>query len=162
MKKLIAAAALALTLAAGAFAAGSVKSNDCTVGKYTSAFKVNGFSFNPVKGIDIEDKAAEPIKNGDVSYTKRIKTKGIDDYISFKAKKGEKVSIVATSGSKDNARVAGVVNAKNKKIGTADCPAWNMADPKFSSCSIEIPEDGEYKVKSTGDGGLYIFEIVVK
>lgn len=162
MKKFLTLTCLtALTFAA--FAAGNLKADDLNVGTISAKTEVKaGFTVVPVKGVVVEDKAKEPIKNGDISYTKRIKTNGIDDGIQFSAKKGEVVTIVATSASKDNARQVSVRNAAGKTVGALTAPAWNMSSPLFSTGTVEIPEDGDYVVRGVKDGGLYIFEIDVK
>ena len=162
MKKLVTLACL-VSLTFAAFAAGNLKADDCDIGKFNSKKEAKpGFTFVPAKGISVEDKSKEPIKNGDVAYTKRIKLGGVEDSIQFSAKKGEVVKIVATSSNKDDAREVSLRNVAGKKIGTLKAPAWNMASPKFTEGTIEIPADGDYVVRGVSGGGLYIFEIDVK
>ena len=161
MKKLITLACMAV-MAVSAFAAGNLKADDCKVGSATAGTTVNGFKFVPEKGITVEDKSKEPVKNGDIAYKKRIKTNGMRDAIQFSAKAGEVVTIVATSKSKEEARQLAVRDAKGKKIATINAPAWNANSPSFTSETVTIPADGDYLINAVAGGGLYIFEIDVK
>ena len=164
MKKLIALVCMSV-MAVCAFAAGNLKADECELGEVSSSKEIKpGFAYFFDKGITIEDKSADPIKNGDVTYSKRIKTKGIADGIKITAKKGEVLTIVATSSSKNEARFATLRPADklSKKIGSIKCPEWNMSAPKFSTGSITIPEDGEYVLRGSSGGGLYFFEIDLK
>ena len=162
MKKLLTLVCMA-AIATSVFAAGNLKADDCDLGTVTSKKEVkSGFTFVPEKGIVVEDKSKEPVKNGDVAYKKRIKTNGMRDAIQFSAKAGEVVTIVATSKSKDEARQLAVRDAKGKKIATMNAPAWNANAPEFTSEKVTIPADGDYIVNAAAGGGLYIFEIDIK
>lgn len=164
MKKLIAMAS-AMLISLSAFAAGTFSANDAAVSDLAPGKKVtvNRFTINGAeKGGRIEDKSKEPVKNGDKSYNKRLQFKGADGYIEFSAKKGEKITVVATSSSKSDARAIRVQGGpKNKKLGDITAPAWNANAPAFTQGSLEVPEDGTYKVKGFG-GGVYIFEVIVQ
>lgn len=150
-----------MTLSLGAFAAGTLSADDVDLGAIAANKTVKGFTFVPSKGLSNEDKSKEPININGKTFTRRLKASGADDYISFQAKKGEKVSAIVCSGSKDSDRQVVVKNAKNKKLSLAVAPKWNMAAPKGSEFSFEVPEDGEYRICGAG-GGIYIFEIEVK
>ena len=162
-KKVVSILAMMTGICAAAFC-DTLKADDLAVGDIKSGKKVtvNGFSVcGADKGIKVEDKSASPIMNGDTSYTKRISTRGADGYIEFKAKAGQKISVVATSGSKDKAREVLVVNEKGKTLFKAPAPAWNMDSPSFSQGSLDVAADGVYRVKGKG-GGIYFFEISVE
>ena len=162
MKKLLTLVCMA-AIATSVFAAGNLKADDCDLGTVTSKKEVkSGFTFVPEKGIVVEDKSKEPVKNGDVAYKKRIKTKGITDAIQFSAKKGEVVTIVGTSASKESSRQLSLRSTDGKKIASLEAPAWNADSPKFTTGTIEIPADGDYIIRSNAGGGLYIFEIDIK
>ncbi len=164
MKKLL-ALVCAMAMAACAFAAGNLKADECELGEAKDGVVIKGdFKYFVDSTILVSDKSSEPIKNGDVSYTKRIETKGIKDGIVFSAKKGEVVTVVGTSGSKKESRTFSIrpVDNQGKKIGSMKAPEWNMKSPKFSTGSVTIPEDGEYIVRGTSGGGMYIFEIDIK
>lgn len=162
MKRIIVAFSLAI-LSFAAFAGGTLKADDCAAGDIAAGKKVvvKGFTLTaPDKGLKVEDKSASPIKNGDVSYAKRIKMNGADGFVEFSAKAGEKISVVATSTSKDKAREIIITDNKNKKLSRMEAPAWNMETPLFTEGTFDVPEDGIYRVKGFG-GGVYIFEISV-
>ena len=162
MKKLIATLILAASLVTAAFASKSIKADDFAVGETAAGknVKANGFVLNGAqKGVAVEDKSKNPIKNGDKSYTKRIKTKGADGFIEFDVKAGDIVSVVATSSSKEAARAIRVIN-EGKKLGDIAAPAWNASSPAYTNGSVTVVKDGKCQVKGFG-GGVYIFEINV-
>lgn len=164
MKKFLTISCM-LAMAACAFAAGNLKADDCEVGNAKNKATIKGdFKYSVDKGIVVEDKSKSPIKNGDVAYSKRIKTAGVVDGIIFSAKKGEVVTVVATSAGKNDSRTLTIRPADNqtKKIGSLTAPAWNASSPSFTTGSVTIPKDGEYIIRGSSGGGLYIFEIDIK
>ena len=164
MKKVLVISCL-LAMAFSAFAAGNLKADDCTVGEAKNNATIKGdFRYYIEKKIVVSDKSASPIKDGDKVYKKRIETKGITDGIVFTAKKGDVVTVVATSGSKTDSRAITVrpFDKQTKKIGSITVPAWNGDSPKLASGTVTIPADGEYIVRGSSGGGMYIFEIDIK
>lgn len=162
MKKIIATIVLAASLVTAAFASKAIKADDFAIGDIAAgkSVKSNGFVLSGAqKGVSVEDKSAHPIKNGDKSYAKRIKTKGADGFIEFDVKAGDIVSVVATSSSKETARAIRVIN-EGKKLGDISAPAWDASSPSYTQGSVTVLKDGKCQVKGFG-GGVYIFEINV-
>ena len=163
MKKIIATIVLAASLVAGAFAAGTITSDDFNLGEIAPGKTVaaKGFVLNGAqKGATIEDKSKEPIKIGDKSFAKRIKMKGADAYIEFDVKAGDIISVMATSSSKESPRAIRILN-DGKKLGDITAPAWNMKNISVTQGSVTALKDGKCQVKGFG-GGVYIFEVDVK
>ena len=163
MKRVIATIALVVSLVAGAFAVGTVTSNDYNIGELAPGKKMEakGFVINGAqKGAVIEDKTKDPIKIGDKSFDKRIKMKGADAFIEFDVKAGDIISVIATSSSKEIPRAIRIINEGNK-IGDIAAPVWNVKKLSVSQGTVTAVKDGKCLVRGFG-GGVYIFAVETK
>jgi len=164
MKKIFVSAIILAAMSFFAFAKGSVKADDFTVGeiKPGKTLSANGFTINGAdKGVKVEDRAVSPVKNGDKVYKKRIQTKSSAGFIEFEAKAGDVVKVTATSASKEAMRSVLFTDKNGKKLQLIEAPVWNASSPSFTNETFTVPSDGIYHVKGVG-GGIYFFEISVE
>ena len=162
MKKTILVIMTLILLSSALYAAVFICANDLEEEKLTETKEIDGFTFiaTPDKHMTIEYLSdGRESEDGEV-FNGRIKLEGSGKVsqraISFKASKGEILTVWSNSSSKTEARTIVIADASGNQVGAITAPQDGSG---IGISEFEIPQDGIYYLWSK-KSGINIYSIV--